>query len=625
MSYHPNIGDILLTKYEIVSLLGEGAFGCVYCARDIKLNRKVAIKFINPINEMLSRFMGELDAIKLLEHPNIVRLYDYDILKGGVPCIVMEYVNGRELGDILATQGTFYCEDICSIALQILDALVETHQQNIIHCDLKPENIMLTKVGARQNVVKLIDFGVASIISKSSSARDNMLVGTPQYMAPEQILHQPIGPWTDIYALGLILIELFTGNFVFDDPDPRQVLRMQLYNPVKIPHQLACSELGAIISRATEKDASKRYQSTIELYNDVKEASANMQTVVRQHVVKPSVAIPRNHAVNSIFADLDTMIQIDAQTKGSLTATGATSRIPLLSSGQPSSTSPADGALHWNGQNPEKFSSSYNNMNESDFDALRTSIDSIVTPILDVENLAQTQTVHVPVLEKAALKPSGGKISSPSASGGISEDGLKRIEQAAQLSKNSRPTQPVHMVDNDCLVVTHHAPFSNRNIERTSKNHSVVLLFALLLVLVATGAYMWFSGIFADLGLIKGSSKTVTAQERQENAIEKKTFIQYSTRRQIADDMAYVAAISGYMGALTEPSRYKTYKIIGTPTDAGIYINDALVCRSTPCSVHIFGNPEKSKIEIRKGRKHNQIAILKDQSTEEPIFIVLKK
>ena len=195
MTFKPNVGDVFLNKYEIVSLVGEGAFGSVYRAKDIKLDRIVAIKFLASVNNVLSRFVDEIDAIKSLDHPNIVRLYDFDILKGGIPVMVMEFVNGHELGNILNEDGPFDLLRICEIAIQVLDALVETHKHNIIHCDLKPENIMLTSLGARKDVAKLIDFGVASLLSKSDDARKNMLVGTPQYMAPEQILHTPLGPW----------------------------------------------------------------------------------------------------------------------------------------------------------------------------------------------------------------------------------------------------------------------------------------------------------------------------------------------------------------------------------------------------------------------------------------------
>ena len=117
MNYRPKEGALLLGKYEIASLIGEGAFGCVYRARFLKLDRDVAIKFINPNDQILPRFMDELAAIKKLDHPNIVRLFDYDILKEGVPCIVMEFVDGRELGDVIIERGPFDCASICEIVM----------------------------------------------------------------------------------------------------------------------------------------------------------------------------------------------------------------------------------------------------------------------------------------------------------------------------------------------------------------------------------------------------------------------------------------------------------------------------------------------------------------------------
>jgi len=303
MAFKPNIGDIVLNKYEILNFIGEGAFGSVYKAKDIKLERSVAIKFIHGAHGIMERFASEIEAIKKLEHPNIVKLYDFDVLMGNVPCLVMEFVQGRELGDILSTEGSFTFERIAEIVLQVADALVETHKLGIVHCDLKPENIMLTSVGARTNVVKLIDFGVASLLSETHShGKEKALVGTPQYMAPEQIRRTNIGPWTDIYALGLILIELSTAQFVFDHEDMREILRKQLYEPVILPHDLACTELGRITAKAVEKAPEDRYQSTLDFYNDLKSASQAMQT--QAYWEKRRLNIPSHHKRERAFPSI---------------------------------------------------------------------------------------------------------------------------------------------------------------------------------------------------------------------------------------------------------------------------------------------------------------------------------
>ena len=513
MNYRPKEGALLLGKYEIASLIGEGAFGCVYRARFLKLDRDVAIKFINPNDQILPRFMDELAAIKKLDHPNIVRLFDYDILKEGVPCIVMEFVDGRELGDVIIERGPFDCASICEIAMQIIDALVETHNQGIIHCDLKPENIMLTSIGARKNVVKLIDFGVASILSKANENREHMLIGTPQYMAPEQILRQPLGPWTDVYAIGLILIEMFTGRFVFDAEDPREVLRMQLYTPVEIPHALACTPLGSIIARATEKDVAKRYNHTQDLYDDLRDAAATFQPVHRSTMMETDGSWRRSRSVHSVFTDINDLLvppgagapvvpELRSKAKrGSI-------EVPLMGgnagdNGTPMGGDPSDfdvtrlnlgGFQHaLDDLTPQAANSQAITQPKRPSFSVPVLERGNVAPVAPASSVPQPAESNVPVLTPESVPQrqasSEQHVAVPKLSQETSishNDALDRIEKAAAMASQGKPSNGTVVNETDLRVATQSSNRAPRRVvSHVLRNLMCIVLFAIAVLGVA--------------------------------------------------------------------------------------------------------------------------------------------
>ena len=652
MNYRPKEGALLLGKYEIASLIGEGAFGCVYRARFLKLDRDVAIKFINPNDQILPRFMDELAAIKKLDHPNIVRLFDYDILKEGVPCIVMEFVDGRELGDVIIERGPFDCASICEIAMQIIDALVETHNQGIIHCDLKPENIMLTSIGARKNVVKLIDFGVASILSKANENREHMLIGTPQYMAPEQILHQPLGPWTDVYAIGLILIEMFTGRFVFDAEDPREVLRMQLYKPVEIPHALACTPLGSIIARATEKDVAKRYNHTQDLYDDLRDAAATFQPVHRSTMMETDGSWRRSRSVHSVFTDINDLLvppgagapvvpELRSKAKrGSI-------EVPLMGgnagdNGAPMGGDPSDfdvtrlnlgGFQHaLDDLTPQAANSqAITQPKRPSFSVpvLERGNVAPVSPVSPASSVPQPAESNVPVLTPESVPQrqasSEQHVAVPKLSQETSishNDALDRIEKAAAMASQGKPSNGTVVNETDLRVATQSSNRAPRRVvSHVLRNLMCIVLFAI--AVAGVGGYLWSSGLLVKWGIV---AAPIVAAERDSNEpIEvSQNFVKYSTIRDASREMAYVAAISGYMGASRDVAHIVEYRVIGTPTDAAIYLNNSVVCGRTPCKINVYGPIEAMKLEIRKGGKSTTFNMPKRVNRAEPMIMVLK-
>ena len=569
MSFKPNVGDVFLNKYEIVSLVGEGAFGSVYRAKDIKLDRIVAIKFLEAVNNVLSRFVDEIDAIKSLDHPNIVRLYDFDILKGGIPVMVMEYVNGRELGDILNEEGPFSLLRICEIAIQVLDALVETHKHNIIHCDLKPENIMLTSLGARKDVAKLIDFGVASLLSKSDDERKNMLVGTPQYMAPEQILHKPLGPWTDIYAIGLILVELYTGNFVFDHDDPREVLRMQVTQPVPMPHDLACSELGPIISKAVEKDVSKRYQDTQDFYNDILDAMHTLQSAARQksRLSSGTSAPSKSQDSHSLLTDIDDLT-------GSQDATGTEQKAAAASAARRN----------------------------------KTQLGTFHVEMGDLALAINSASLEIP----APAAPQPTKPAAPQTETPKAETTHANTKPAETKAVPSQPKLAASATQKDSSNSITDMPAQASRTQDTPKksNHLLAIVIVAILFLAITGGgfYAWKTGMLEASPVVPDQVKDMLqsdipmpAQAEAEPAPAPKPIVRFTTLRDAGRTMAYVSAISGHLGRSKTVQKYKTLRVIGTPITAKVFVNNSLVCSRSPCNIHIFGELEKNEIELRDG------------------------
>ncbi|MDX9721801.1 MAG: serine/threonine-protein kinase [Myxococcota bacterium] len=266
------MGFELDQKYRIEKELGAGCFGVVYLATDLKIGRRVAVKVLHDNVATIERFVNEVEAIKRLEHEHIVRLYDIGWSNEMQLYMVTEFVEGVDLLNMIETEERISLRRTAAMALQLLDALSEAHKLGIIHCDLKPDNILITQKGVRTDIVKVLDFGVSKLLSRGEAARGGMMSGTPLYMAPEQVLGQTIGPFTDLYAVGLILYEMVIGEPAMAAASAEEVLKRQVQDPLVLPAALRGSELGAIIERACHKAARARYQSAEAMYRDLKGA-----------------------------------------------------------------------------------------------------------------------------------------------------------------------------------------------------------------------------------------------------------------------------------------------------------------------------------------------------------------
>ena len=257
-----------LGRYEILSELGQGAMGVVYKAIDPLIERTVAIKTIrlnlskDELDNFEERFYREAKSAGRLNHPNIVTIYDIGKSENSA-YMAMEFMEGRLLRDILDTHTALSIDKIVDIAAQIADGLAYAHEHGIVHRDIKPANIMLV----RDDVAKIMDFGIAQMPSGSRTLAGTVL-GSPKYMSPEQIIGKTMDGRTDIFALGVILYEMLTGEPPFDGDNINTIMYRIINENPPPPKSLAPrlpEAFNFIIAKALHKDPEQRYQNAREM------------------------------------------------------------------------------------------------------------------------------------------------------------------------------------------------------------------------------------------------------------------------------------------------------------------------------------------------------------------------
>jgi len=253
-------------RYDILGEAGQGSMGNVYKARDRETGETVALKLLKPEiasdQAMMERFKNELLFARKITHKNVCRVHEFNRI-GGIAYTSMEFVEGESLRSVLNRFGGLPTRKASEVALQICSGLKEAHAQGIVHRDLKPENVMIDTQGN----VKIMDFGIARSMEAATRLTGSM-VGTPAYMAPEQVAGKPVDYRTDIYSLGLMLYEMFTGRQAFSADTPVAVALKQIRETPPPPHEIEPS-IPIGIEKATlkclEKEPGKRFQSVAEL------------------------------------------------------------------------------------------------------------------------------------------------------------------------------------------------------------------------------------------------------------------------------------------------------------------------------------------------------------------------
>ncbi|MBI3903232.1 MAG: serine/threonine protein kinase [Nitrosomonadales bacterium] len=263
-----------LGRYEIISELGQGAMGVVYKARDPLIDRILAIKTISlnlaldEREEYEARFYQEAKAAGRLSHPNIVTVYDLGKTEE-VAYIAMEFLQGRELRDILDDGQQLSVDQVLDIVAQVGQGLAYAHEHGIVHRDVKPSNIMVTRDGH----VKITDFGIARMASSSVRTQTGMILGSPKYMSPEQVMGKKIDQRSDIFSLGVMLYEMLTSQPPFAGENINAIM-FQTVNAVPPPpsslNPVVPDMLNFIIAKALAKNVDERYQHATEFVRDVR-------------------------------------------------------------------------------------------------------------------------------------------------------------------------------------------------------------------------------------------------------------------------------------------------------------------------------------------------------------------
>lgn len=266
------IGKVLGNRYEIVEKIAQGGMSIVYKALDLKLNRYDAVKVLNKefLNneEILERFKQEANAVAFLSHPNIVNIYNVGS-EDNVHYIVMEYVKGKTLKELIREKGKLSNDEIIDYSLQIGRALECAHNNNIIHRDIKPQNIMITGDG----LVKVTDFGIAKHSDSSTITNSGKIIGSAHYFSPEQARGILTDGRSDIYSLGIVMFEMATGGVPFDAESPITIALKHMQEPIKAPKSLnpALNDgINSVILKATLKDPFERYQRIEDFLKDMR-------------------------------------------------------------------------------------------------------------------------------------------------------------------------------------------------------------------------------------------------------------------------------------------------------------------------------------------------------------------
>lgn len=319
----PRIGSVLSERYRIDALLGEGGMGKVYAAEHVLMRKKLAIKILHreltSVPEVVQRFEREAMAAANIEHANVAAATDFGKLEDGSVYLVLEFVSGRNLRDEIA-EGPLSFERALHVTRQIASALASAHELQIVHRDLKPENVMLVDKAGDADFVKVLDFGIARVPigdrlgEGQAITKVGMVFGTPEYMAPEQALGQPVDGRADLYALGVILFEMITGVRPFSSKSAVGVLGQQLSKPPptfaeRAPGLLVPPAIEQFTHRLLAKESSERFQTAKEVASQAAgllgAGSVRGVHVFTRAVGTPAVAPPPPASIPDLEAPLE--------------------------------------------------------------------------------------------------------------------------------------------------------------------------------------------------------------------------------------------------------------------------------------------------------------------------------
>ncbi len=308
--------DTIINQYKIISAIGKGGMGEVFLAQDTKLDRKVALKILPPEfandKDRMSRFVREAKSASALNHPNIITIYEISE-SNGTHFIATEFIDGKTLNDYIKANPPDY-KSALEIAIQVAFALDEAHSAGIVHRDIKPDNVMIRSNG----LAKILDFGIAKLSASSTSASDSsedataikggtspgMIIGTANYMSPEQAKGKVVDARTDIFSFGVVLYEMIAGGLPFEGENALEMIGSILNKEPKPFDSDVPTEIQKIIGKCLRKDRDERYQTIKDVGNDLKDVRQELEFQDKlERTVSPERAEPKTQILQATTAD----------------------------------------------------------------------------------------------------------------------------------------------------------------------------------------------------------------------------------------------------------------------------------------------------------------------------------
>ncbi|MBA4071250.1 MAG: hypothetical protein C0497_05345 [Gemmatimonas sp.] len=306
------MGTVVADRYHILKKLGEGGMGQVYLAEHVKMGRKSALKVMNPgMNQdadAIARFNREASNASRLNHPNICAIYDFGETPDGLIYLAMEFIEGQSLTSLVEKSGALPPARAASIIHQSADALQVAHDAGIVHRDLKPDNIMIAKNRDGSDLAKVVDFGIAKAHSSDAQkvTKTGMVVGTPEYMSPEQLSGDKLDGRSDIYSLALVAFNCLTGTLPFPSDSAQEAMIARLIEQPKTlaemkPDVAWPADVQQVMDKALARDASERYQSAAQFGRELWAACESMPAsqaaeAGTQVLSAPAAGVPKTRA-----------------------------------------------------------------------------------------------------------------------------------------------------------------------------------------------------------------------------------------------------------------------------------------------------------------------------------------
>ena len=299
-------GEIIDNRYELLSLIAAGGMASIYKATDLRLDRFVAVKIMHPHlandEEFVNRFIREAKAAAALSHPNIVAIQDQGWNEGGSPAvfIVMEYIDGFTLRELLHEGGPLSSEDLLRYMIPIVSALAEAHKRGIVHRDIKPENILISKDGR----IKLADFGLArgEQLGATMTVESSVVLGSVSYLSPEQVQRGISDARSDIYSVGVVLFELLTGRKPYEGESPIQIAYKHVNERIPAPSTITSGiapALDALVLKATSPNPDQRQRDAAALLSEMRSAAIEIDPRKRQMTLELDIPVQPSRSKQS--------------------------------------------------------------------------------------------------------------------------------------------------------------------------------------------------------------------------------------------------------------------------------------------------------------------------------------